>query len=428
MSDVTFVSGGSADSIGPSCQMLEFPNGFTVAVDWGAGLSGSELEREPQVQGNINAVILTHGHLDHVGMLPRVFRRWPKVRIWATYETSELAQWIWKDMQFIAGQERREQPFSDEEVALTVRRMRRMVPGQSIRLSDEVVMTPVHAGHILGAVMLVFSFRGGSYVVTGDMSLRDHSFIRGADLPEAPNCKLLVRESTYAGQRPTQSRDRVKQELVAFVRERLEGGGKVVIPALSIDRLPDVCAILSEAGINRQWPVWVAGGTRPMEIYRDNLPGARPVLDAVERFGGSRHWKSAMHSRKPIVVLASSGMMMRKTPSYEWATSILGDDASAICQVNWTDPCSPAGIITASTYGQEVELPDGRYKRMCQVRQFHLSTHAMEDEMQQLEKHLQPGLIVHVHGDGERIKKFIDDTRGTGPRRIGAQVGVEIPV
>lgn len=428
MSDVTFVSWGGADSIGPSCQVLKFPNGFTVAVDRGAGLSGNASGREPLVGENINAIILTHGHLDHVGMLPRVFRYWPKVRIWATYETSELAQWIWKDMQFIASQERREQPFSDEEVALTIRRTKRMIPGTPIRLSDEVTVIPVRAGHILGAVMLVFRFRGASYVVTGDMSLRDHSFIRGAEMPEAPDCRLLVRESTYVGQRPTQSRDEVKEELVAFVRERLEGGGKVVIPALSIDRLPDVCAILAEAGINRQWPVWVAGGTRPMEIYRDNLPGARPVLDAVRRFEGFRHWLGAMRSRQPMVVVASSGMMMLKTPSYDWAVSILGDDASGICQVNWTDPCSPAGILTASEYGEEVELPDGSYKRMCQVRQFRLSTHAMEDEMQELEEHLHPELVVHVHGDGERIGKFIGDTRSSGPQRIGARVGVEIPV
>jgi Cft2 family RNA processing exonuclease len=425
MADVSFVSLGSADSIGASCHVLKFPN-FSVAVDRGAGFK--EGEREPLVEGNINAVLVTHGHLDHVGMLPRVSRHWPKARIWATYETSQIARWIWDDQIFISSQEHRSAPFSEEEVELTVRRMRRMVPGQSIRLSEEVTVTPVHAGHILGAVMLVFSFRGASYVVTGDMCLRDHSFIRGADLPDAPNCRLLVRESTYAGQWPTQTRDQVKEELVAFVRERLECGGKVIIPALSIDRLPEIYDTLHTAGIDRTWPVWVAGGARPMEIYRDNLSGARPILNTVMRFEGIRHRLGAMRSRQPMVILASSGMMMRNTPSYDWAVSILEDSNSGICQVNWADPCSPAGIIAASEWGQEVDFPGGSYKRMCQVRQFRLSTHAQEDEMQELEEHLRPDLIVHVHGDGERTKKFIDDTRDKGPQRIGAKVAVEIPV
>ena len=420
MTDVAFTSWGSANSIGPSCHVLQFGS-YRVGIDYGAGIR--EGEDEPRFEGSLDALFITHAHRDHAGMLPRAIARWPKMRCWATFETMALARWIWEDEINISHINRRPEPFSKEDVAAAARRVKRLLPHQEVHLTDEVSVTAFPAGHILGAVGLVFRYRGESYVATGDICLRDHGFIPGAEVPDIAESRLLIRESTYVGQYLEEERAAVKERLLEKSRAILEQGGRVVIPTLSIDRMPEICELFYGSDIPSEWPVWVVGGPRPVQIYLDYADGTKS-LQGVRRFEHWKHQQDVLKSEFPMVVIASSGMLVPNTPSYTWATAVLGDKDSAIYFVNWQDPCQPGGIIADSnSVGQTLKLPTGNFVRMCDVDRFHLSSHGMEDEMKALEIAVNPQEVVHVHGEGARIQAFVEAERGRGPARRMAIVG-----
>jgi len=419
MSDVTFTSWGSANSIGPSCHVLQFGD-FRVGIDYGAGIR--EGEQEPAHDRPLDAIIATHAHRDHIGMLPRALTRWPKAQSWATFETMALARWIWDDELNIARREEREYPFQPDDIERVSRRTKRLIAGTTVFLKDDLAVTPFTAGHILGAVGLTFRYKGELYIATGDIGLRSHGFIAGADITEYPRTRLLIRESTYVGQHPTDLRCEIESHFISRIEKVLEGGGRVLIPTLSIDRMPEIYALLHASGIHRKWPLWVIGGARPAEIYLDYARDAR-VLGNMRRFENRQHQDDTRKSGLPMVVLASSGMVARDTPSYTWATDILSDEGSAIFMVNWQDPCTPGGIILNGTDGEELQLPTGRYRRRCAVQRFDFSSHAKEDEMQEIERRFRPDEVIHVHGEGARIDAFIGSTYGRGPVRRGAKVG-----
>ena len=255
--------------------------------------------------------------------------------------------------------------------------------------------------------------------------MHSHGFIEGAKLPNLQSCRVLVRESTYVGQRLTQDRDVVAIEFILAVKDVLERGGTVVIPTLSIDRMPEIYALLHEAEADLEWPVWVVGGAGPAQIYLDYAKDAHAIR-TMQRFESQQHWEDALKSHQPMVVLASSGMMAPCTPSYAWGTSVLQDANSAIFFVNWQDPRQPGGVILHGSLGEELILPDGRYRRLCEVERFDFSSHAKEDEMGVLENWFAPAQVIHVHGEAERIKGFIEGTESQGPPRVQAADGKEI--
>ncbi|MEK7637885.1 MAG: MBL fold metallo-hydrolase [Patescibacteria group bacterium] len=419
MSDVGFTA---YSSFNPSRYELRFGT-FRVAVDFGAGF-GKDTEIA-MLQPQPDAIVITHGHRDHIGMVPQAMQRWPRVPVYATFETTELGKWIWGDELKIARQEHRDLPFSESDIDRAVRRIRRLLVGPSIQLTPDLTMTPFHAGHILGAVGLVFTYRGENFVVTGDISMHSHGFIEGAKLPDLQSCRALVRESTYVGQRLTQDRDVIAIEFILAVKDVLERGGTVVVPTLSIDRMPEVYALLHESEIDLQWPVWVVGGRVPTQIYLDFAQSAH-VIRTMQHFENRQHQEDTLKSHAPMVVLASSGMMMPCTPSYAWGASVLQDANSAIFFVNWQDPRQPGGIILHGSPGDELELPDGRYKRLCEVERFDFSSHAKENEMEEIERALNPCQIIHVHGEEDRIRGFIEGNKGIGPERHQAFDGQEI--
>jgi Cft2 family RNA processing exonuclease len=302
--------------------------------------------------------------------------------------------------------------------------MKLLVPGTKVHLDDHLTVTPFSAGHILGAVGFIFEYRGERYVITGDISLKNHGFVSRAEVPEFPRTRLLVRESTYVGQLPTKTRLQIEQEFIASIRDVLKGGGRVIIPTLAIDRMAEIFALIQQSGLESRWPLRVVGGTRPTEIYYEHAPRAR-VLGSMRRFENRYEQSSAQKSGDPLIVLASSGMLANNTPSYAWATEVLGDSSSAIFMVNWQDPCTPGGAILKGQTDEEVVLPTGAFSRKCRVERFDFSSHAKEDEMSVIEERLKPDVIVHVHGENARIDEFLAGAPDRS-RRHKAQVGATL--
>jgi Cft2 family RNA processing exonuclease len=412
MPDVAFTA---YNVFSPSRYELRFGT-FRVAIDLGASFD----EKDEPTQLRPDALVITHGHLDHIGMVPWAMNRWKKIPVYATFATIKIGEWIWDDMIKVAEGQLRERPFTIDDAIHASKRMRKMYVGKAVRLTDDLTMTPFNAGHILGAVGLVFTYRGEHYVVTGDISMHSHGYIEGAKVPEIPSCRALIRESTYAGQNLVGTREDIRQNFLNTVEEVLRAGGRVLIPTLAIDRMAEIYSLLHAAGVHERRPIWVVGGAKPTAVYADLVRGGG-VLRTMNRFANMREQYAEMDRPSPKVILASSGMMAHDTASYAWGAALLGDPTSAILMVNWQNPKMPGGAFIKAAQADSVALPEGAFSRKCLIRRFDFSSHAKENEMAELERAVNPTSIIHVHGEEERIAAFIEERSKSGEDRLRLQ-------
>jgi metallo-beta-lactamase family protein len=202
----------------------------------------------------IDAVLVTHSHVDHCGLLPRLVSQGFKGRILTTTASADLVELILYDSAHIQEEDakykqkrhrkegrRPKRPavalFSTKDVDRTVRCIEPIPYGQAARINHAVSVTFHDAGHILGsAIVEVNASEGGverRFLFSGDLGQWDKPILRDPTLFDRAD--YLILESTY-GDRDHPGRDDVETELANVVNETVAAGGNVVIPTFAVER------------------------------------------------------------------------------------------------------------------------------------------------------------------------------------------------
>jgi metallo-beta-lactamase family protein len=265
---------GAAQGVTGSCHLLE--TGSTrVLVDCGLFQGSRKLKEE---NGDpfgfdpvsLDAVVLTHAHLDHVGRLPKLVKEGFQGKIYATGATQELARLVLLDSARLQEEEAarakrrrgRGKPTHDldEEVICTEEDVEeaclhfaKSVPYHApVELAPGLRFTLSDAGHILGSSSVLFELqKDGSasrVVFSGDIGSRQHPVVR--DPEPSPAADLVVMETTYGG-RKHRSVLETATEFFQVLTETLEGSGNVLIPTFALERAQEVLYGIRE-GIEHQ--------------------------------------------------------------------------------------------------------------------------------------------------------------------------------
>jgi len=310
-----------------------------IGIDAGTFQGGEQLEELNwrgfgNEVGKLQALLLTHAHIDHSGRVPLLVKNGFRGPIFTTAATADLCDVMLRDSAHLMDEEsihgghhpdqgRYRPPLYDEndvERALArVRPVKYDIPvdaaGVRVNFRD--------AGHILGSAMLEIDVAGRKLLMSGDLGRPGAPFLR--DPETVASADWLVLESTYGDREHADKADRGRR-LFDIVRETIGRGGNVVIPAFAVGRTQEILYELNafaEKGLLRGVPVFVDS---PMAISASEIYGRHPeCFDADTKamlsrgddplsFSGMKFTRSKEQSkaindlREPHIIISASGM------------------------------------------------------------------------------------------------------------------------
>lgn len=335
---ITFL--GAAGTVTGSRFLVDTP-GQRVLVDCGQ-FQGPKALRELNWSGvgvgptSIDAVVLTHAHVDHCGMLPALVRDGFRGPIFCTPSTAELAAIVLPDSGRLAEEEARyaaHKGYSKHDPPLPL-----FTEHDAMVALDSLVAIPYgathergdwgfrfgSAGHILGSAWahLTLGDEGSSVVFTGDLGRQAHPLLSPPD--PRPSARFVVTESTY-GNRDHPAGDPAEQ-LGEVIRRTVHRGGSVVIPAFAVDRTDVVLhhlrrlqiqGALPEVPVHLDSPMGAAALGVYATAFEEGAPDVRPELVGTHPFAldGLRLVRNVEESKKlnddprPMIIVSSSGMV-----------------------------------------------------------------------------------------------------------------------
>jgi metallo-beta-lactamase family protein len=285
---VTFL--GAAGTVTGSKFLVESA-GARVLVDCGMFQGLAQL-RQRNWEGlridasSIDAVVLTHAHLDHVGYLPRLVRNGFRGRVLCTRETEELAGIVLRDSAHLQEEEAehanaygwtRHHPakplYGTDDVERTLPLIEPVRTGVDVRVADGITLRLLLAGHILGSTSALLVADGHRVLVSGDLGRPEHPLLAPREDP--PEADTILVEATY-GDREHPEPD--PEVLASAVRRTVERGGSVLIPAFAVDRTELVLMELKR--------LMLAGAIPRVPVHVDSpmaLAALRVYTRAIER-------------------------------------------------------------------------------------------------------------------------------------------------
>ena len=455
MSDETRVrSYGAAMTVTGSCHLLD-TGSVNVLVDCGA-FQGSEalgdLNREPfgfDVEA-IDAVLLTHAHMDHSARLPLLVKRGYAGPIYALPATKMLAEHLLKDgaklqMEDAVRARRRgktpEEPLFDEDDVHRVLELFREVHYGDTQEVAGLPVTPQVAGHIPGSASFLVEAGGKRVVFSGDVGNARKDVL--PDPTPCPPADLVLLESTY-GDRDHRDFDATIAELAGVLREAQRRKGKILIPSFALERTQDVLfhiARLEDAGEVDPMPVYVDSplADRVEDVYQAcmdelsdevreiNARGRDPFAPARLTYTQSVDDSKRINaSREAAIVIAGSGMMSGGRILHHLRAHL--DDTHTTVMIVGFQPIGGLGRLLVDGAAQVRIMGETVRVRARIATIGGLSAHADRTELLHWAKGAgQEATFRLVHGEPSALEALRDRLTATGVRAEVQPSEVRLP-
>jgi Cft2 family RNA processing exonuclease len=380
----------------------------------------------------IEAVLISHGHQDHIGTLPVLMRRFPNAQIFMTEATAEIGNTLLHNSVNVMTRQHEEigamsYPLFTHRETDRVSELWRWCPlRQRISIfggrapqqdADTLTFEFFDAGHVLGSTGILLRVGGQTIFYTGDVNFDDQTIMEAAIFPEE-KIDILIMECTRGDHAKPAGWTRAGEErrLAEAIDRAFKRGGCVLIPVFALGKTQEVLAMLYKFRRERllsEFPIYIGGLSSKMtDIYDRRASMTRRQLQRLQLMEETAPFVlngQTIHDapvRAGRVYALSSGMMTPKTLSNTFARRLVENPQHSVFFVGYADPQSPAGILRDSARPGDVMLdPDESAQRVrCNIEQFQFSAHATRETLIEYANKLSPQKIVLVHGDPPAVQ------------------------
>ena len=426
--------------IGASCHLVQLGD-VRLIIDCGLHpkLSGPDAMPDftPLNGLDVDAVIITHCHLDHIGSIPVLLRNQLRAPVLMSNSSALLIARMLHNSASVMERQREEQSRSElpllthEEVDRCAQRFHSLAFGQTRKISgakDDVEVTLFPAGHVAGASGIELKFKGRRIFFTGDVQFESQRTVPGARYPSG-HIDTIVTETTHGASEPVAGVTREKEigRLLDTVNRTIARGGSVLIPVFALGRHQELLTLFHDARESRRLakcPIYSSGLGIDLCDYFDDVARktshinfTRSVLKALKVQQTPRKLIPGVDPRQNGIYLVSSGMLVERTPSYLVASCLAGNAHNTIAFVGYCDPDTPGGHLREARNGEKFLFAtlDTEVKIACQIERFNLSGHAERDELVDFALRRDPRVIVLNHGDPDARAWFAEEFARAAP-------------
>ena len=398
---------------------------FNILID--AGLNPKELgydampDFSPIEDVELDLIILTHCHLDHLGSLPVVSGHNPEAPVITSVPNIELAPRMLRNSINVMKRQREEHGISDYPLFLhrdVVDLSKRLVAqrydrGEIYTKGNEKIEVILHSsGHVAGAAAVELLHQGRRIVFSGDVLFEHQRTLPGAKLPQGEIDTLILETTRGASARqPDLTRKSEVARLIAQIESILQRGGSCLIPVFALGRMQELFKIIYEARNNGhipKTPIYAAGLGMDICNYFHKIHERTGLIDFSFKMMEKLNVRALDPNMRPGrdlprkgIYIVSSGMMVEHTPSYKVAASLLPHANNGLCFVGYCDGDTPGGKLLASRDEGSFffETLDYLAPVRASIEQFDLSGHADREQLAEYATQSQARSIVLTHGD-----------------------------
>ncbi len=440
--DIKFLPLGGAGEIGANCYYLNI-SGTGIILDCGMHPQKTGTKALPAfnliASEQLDHILISHAHQDHLGALPFLIKLHPYLRITATPQTRALAEVTLHNAISILKEQINEedqiQLYSHEEIDFLIRSIDYKsykeefeIDGYSNR-NSKINVSFYDAGHILGAAGIFLECGGKKIFYSGDINMDSQQLTPGAELPDT-KVDTLILETTYGD---TESSTILKwsDEALRFAREInkvLNNGGSILIPVFSLGKMQEILTTI--------WDLMCGGKLTQTEIYTGGVANKISRIYDYNRYSVRRNdpdfeissipqndlyevTQTEKLFKNPCIVLASSGMMIEGTASYNLARYWIKQKDSAIFTVGYMEDSTPGYKFANAKKGDRIQLNEFTSEEIkCSIQTFRFPSHSRREGLLKIVHKLKPENVILVHGEpdgiswmGAEIKKSYRNTK-----------------
>ncbi len=432
---VRLVCLGGFREVGRSCILLQTPHS-KVLLDVGINAATGDPSRAYPYLGmlgfpieQLDAVVISHGHIDHMGFVPFLYKMGYDGPVYCTSPTRDIMVLLQQDYINLAKRTFGvEPPYEKKHIQKELSNVVTVDYGEVVDITPEMKMTFYNAGHILGSAIVHLHVGEGGHnlVYTGDLKYGYTKLFEPAHT-QFPRVETILIESTYGGKNDI-GHNRIDSEnkLMSMIKATIDRRGKVLLPVFAVGRAQELLLVLEEysrrnpdfnvpiyidgmvleaSAIHTAYPEYMREQLQ-RRILSDNSPFESPLIKVAKGTD-----KETIVNGEPAVILAPSGML-NGGPSYEYMQMLADDAKNSLVFVGYQSALSLGNKLQRGQKELMITGDDGRAKTLNVNMQIHtasgFSGHATRDQLMAYLRNVRPTpeRILTLHGDWGKTEEL----------------------
>ncbi|HDQ59882.1 MAG TPA: beta-CASP ribonuclease aCPSF1 [Candidatus Woesearchaeota archaeon] len=422
---------GGFREVGRSCMLVQTPLS-NVMLDCGLNVASFEKSfphfDAPEFDINkLDAVVISHAHLDHSGSLPLLYKYGYQGPVYYTEPTRDISTLLQLDYIDVIQRQGKKPEYSSREVRELIKNSITLEFDEVTDITPDIRLTLHNAGHVLGSSMIHLNIGEGFHnmLYTGDYKFGKSKLLEASHI-KFQRLETVITESTYGAKEDIQpTREESENFLIQAVKNTLDNKGKALIPVLGVGRAQDVILILEQAIREKKipevdvfidgmvWDVTAIHTTYPEFMNREvkkQIFGqdVNPFVSTIfSRVGSQSEREEIINKRKPCIIIATSGMLTGGS-SVEYFRNLAENKKNAIIFVSYQAEGSLGRRIQKGEKSMPVETFGGKTEMVTVELDVYsvegLSGHSDRNQLINFIKRLEPRprRIIFNHGESSK--------------------------